>query len=121
MMRGSDGNIGIIPKEIGEKLQGKTFKNFDDFREALWKEIGNSEYANIFNKGNRTLMKDGKAPFAVPGQWNGKVGRYAIHHKVPIHAGGGVYDLSNLVIVTPIMHIDILDRNYHFNKQRGNY
>ena len=116
MMRGSQGNIGIIPKEIGEKLQGRTFNNFDEFREALWYEIGQSKYANEFSLGNRTLMKKGNAPFAVPEQWNGKNGKYVIHHRKPIHDGGGVYDLGNIVISTPRFHLDILDRNYHFNK-----
>ena len=116
MMRGSQGNIGIIPKEIGEKLQGRTINNFDDFREALWYEIGHSKYADEFSLGNRTLMKRGKAPFAVPEQWNGKNGKYVIHHRKPIHDGGGVYDLGNIVISTPRFHLDILDRNYHFNK-----
>ena len=116
MMRGSQGNIGIIPKEIGEKLQGRTINNFDYFREALWYEIGHSKYADEFSLGNRTLMKREKAPFAVPKQWNGKNGKYVIHHRKPIHDVGGVYDLGNIVISTPRFHLDILDRNYHFNK-----
>ena len=48
-MRGSHGNIGVIPKEIGDKLLGRTFNNFDKFREALWTEIGNSRYVNEFS------------------------------------------------------------------------
>ena len=39
---------------------------------------------------------------------------YVLHHKVPIHAGGGVYDLDNLIVVTPQMHQQILDTSYHF-------
>ena len=118
MMRGSQGNIGIIPKEIGDKLRGQTFKTFDDFREAFWIEIGNSQYADEFSKQNRTLMKQGKAPYAVPEQWNGGNVKSIIHHKKPIYIGGGVYDLNNIVIVTPKMHMDILDRNYHFNNYK---
>ena len=57
-------------------------------------------------------MKRGKAPFAVLEQWNGK---YVIYHKKPIYSGGGVYDLNNIVILTPNMYLDILDCNYHFN------
>ena len=89
---------------------------------GLWKceiiqeyycEIGHSKYADEFSLGNRTLMKRGKAPFAVPERWNGK---YVIHHRKPIHDGGGVYDLGNILISTLRFHLDILDRNYHFNK-----
>ena len=116
MMRGSQGNIGIIPKEIGDRLQGRTFNNFDEFREALWIEIGNSKYAHEFSSQNVARMKNGNAPFVSLTQTNGKNNKYVIHHKTPIHAGGEVYDLSNLVITTPRMHLDILDRRYHFNK-----
>ena len=41
---------------------------------------------------------------------------YILHHINPIYNGGGVYDLNNLVIVTPLMHQNILDPNFHFNK-----
>ena len=115
MMRVTHGNIGVIPKEIGEKLQGKTFNNFDKFRHAFWTEIGNSKYATEFSQSNITLMKKGNAPFAASNQCNGKNQRYVVHHLTPIHAVGNVYDLSNMIISTPGMHVDILDRNYHFN------
>lgn len=114
-MKGTHGNLGVIPKEIGEKLAGKEYASFDKFREAFWKEIGNSKYANEFSAGNITLMKNGKAPFTVPEQAHGKLNKYVLHHKTPIHDGGGVYDLSNLAIVTPKLHQEILDKAYHFN------
>lgn len=81
-MRGTQGNIGLIPQEVADKLSGRSFNNFNEFRSAFWKEIANSSYV--------------------------------LHHKTPIHAGGGVYDLNNLVIVTPRMHQEILDKVYHF-------
>ena len=115
MMRGTHGNIGVIPKEVGEKLQGKTFNDFDEFRHAFWTEIGNSKYANEFSASNRSLMQAGKAPFTALEQTNGQHSKYVIHHLTPIHVGGNVYDLSNMIISTPRMHVDILDRNYHFN------
>lgn len=37
-MRGSNGNVGVIPKEIADNLRGKSFNNFDEFREAFWQE-----------------------------------------------------------------------------------
>jgi RHS repeat-associated protein len=114
MMRGTQGNIGIIPKEIGEKLNGRTFNNFDEFREALWREIGNSKYTNEFSNANITRMKEGLAPKVMHSQMYGKLASYIIHHKKPIHDGGGVYDLSNLLISTPRMHQEILDKTYHF-------
>lgn len=39
--------------------------------------------------------------------------RYNIHHIVPIGRGGSVYSFDNLVIVTPLMHCQMLDYNYH--------
>ena len=117
MMRGTHGNIGIIPKEIGEKLNRRAFNNFDEFRVALWKEIGNSKYANEFSDSNISRMKKGLAPKVMQSQAYGKLASYLIHHKKPIHDEGSVYDLNNLVISTPRMHLEILDKIYHF----GNY
>ena len=105
-----NGDIGVIPQEIKNRLNNRTFNNFDELRSELWREIGNSKYANEFKKSGQTLMKDGKAPFSTSG-------RYNIHHKQPIAKGGGVYDLDNLIIVSPKMHKVILDPKYHFGKK----
>ena len=114
MMKGTHGNIGVIPKEIADKLNGKSFNNFDEFRKAFWKEVANSSYANEFSKSNITRMSNGYAPKVAKSQQYGKLGSYVIHHKIPIHAGGDVYNLDNMVIVTPRMHQEILDKQYHF-------
>lgn len=39
---------------------------------------------------------------------------YQLHHQHPIHAGGGVYDLSNLVVVTPLVHTALLNPDFHY-------
>ncbi len=39
--------------------------------------------------------------------------KYILHHKTPISQGGGVYDLDNLIVVTPRYHSEILDPTYH--------
>lgn len=114
MMRGTQGNIGLIPREVANKLSGRSFNSFDDFRSAFWKEVANSSYASEFSTRNITRMSKGLAPKVAKSQQYGKLSSYVLHHKTPIHAGGGVYDLDNLVIVTPRMHQEILDKTYHF-------
>jgi hypothetical protein len=116
MMRGTDGNIGVIPKEIADNLRGRTFNNFDEFRGAFWQEVANSKYASEFNSSNISRMMKGNAPIAPKSQHYGKIKSYILHHKQPIHAGGGVYDLDNLVISSPTMHQSILDSGYHFGR-----
>ena len=111
MMRGTQGNIGLIPQEIADNLSGRSFNNFDDFRSAFWKEVANSSYAGEFSTSNITRMSKGFAPKVAKSQQYGKLSSYVLHHKTPIHAGGDVY---NLVIVTPRMHQEILDKAYHF-------
>jgi hypothetical protein len=44
---------------------------------------------------------------------------YALHHIQPIRAGGGVYDLSNLLVVTPLAHTALLNSDYHYGCGRG--
>ncbi|PRT01307.1 HNH endonuclease [Bacillus wiedmannii] len=110
----NDGAIGVIPQEVREKLVGREFSSFDEFRKEFWKTIAESSYAEEFQSRNIKLMSKGLAPFAPDAQQHGKHGVYVLHHKQPIHQGGAVYDLDNLIIVSPKMHQNILDRSYHF-------
>jgi hypothetical protein len=59
-------------------------------------------------------MSTGLAPIALENQWLGENKSYVLHHKTPIQQGGGVYDLNNLVVVTPRYHKEILDPAYHY-------
>jgi Pretoxin HINT domain len=116
-LRGQRGNAGLIPKQIGDQLMGRHFDNFDDFREAFWMAIGNeSNIANQFSPANRTRMLNGNAPFAVNSERRGGGSQavYTLHHVLPIHLGGGVYDLDNLLIVTPQFHRHVLPSWYHY-------
>jgi hypothetical protein len=60
-------------------------------------------------------MRGGRAPFAAPGQQMPGQLRYELHHRTPIHAGGGVYDADNIMVVTPRFHREVLDPRYHYN------
>ncbi len=60
-------------------------------------------------------MKNGLAPRVAETQQLGNRISFEIHHKKPIHDGGGVYDMDNMVIVTPRYHKEILDPAYHYN------
>lgn len=111
------GQIGIIPNEVRDDLLGKEFKDFDDFREAFWKSVSNSNYSQEFNTSNINRMKNGKAPFAPSSEAYKGQKKYILHHKQPIGKGGEVYNLDNLLVVSPKMHQQILDPKYHFGKK----
>ena len=115
-MRGSNGNIGVVPKEVADKLRGREFNSFDDFRNAFWKEYSTSSYASEFSKANIKRMSQGLAPKEPASQQYKSISSYVLHHKNPIYNGGGVYDLDNLIISSPRMHQEILDKGFHFNK-----
>ncbi|WP_405798062.1 DUF6531 domain-containing protein [Streptomyces sp. NBC_01506] len=114
-LRGSAGNAGRIPGQVARALQGREFNTFNDFRRAFWREVADApELARQFSPSNVSQMADGMAPRVVldqqtPGQlW------YTLHHITPIQHGGGVYDLDNLVVVTPRFHKEILSGSYHY-------
>ncbi|PEP80681.1 colicin [Bacillus toyonensis] len=115
-MRGSSGNIGLVPKDVADSLRGREFSNFDAFRKAFWEEYSKSSYANEFSKANIKRMSSGLAPKAPKSQHYKKQTSYVLHHRNPIHNGGGVYDLNNIVISSPRMHQEILSKGFHFNK-----
>ncbi|OQP56176.1 hypothetical protein A4R26_26420 [Niastella populi] len=37
-LKGSHGNAGLVPKSVADRLRGRNFNNFDDFREAFGKQ-----------------------------------------------------------------------------------
>ncbi|MGE6536498.1 T7SS effector LXG polymorphic toxin [Bacillus luti] len=113
----NNGSIGVIPQEIRNKLVGKEFKSFDEFRAEFWKTVADSSYANEFNRMNRMRMLEGKAPYTPGSEQYGAHKVYVLHHKQPIHQGGDVYNLDNLIIVSPKTHQTILDPAYHFGKK----
>ena len=115
-MRGSNGNIGFVPKEVADNLRGREFNSFDDFRNAFWQEYSTSNYASEFSKANIKRMSKGLAPKAPASQQYKNISSYVLHHKNPIYNGGGVYDLDNIIITSPRMHQEILDKGFHFNK-----
>ncbi|MFO0615283.1 MAG: RHS repeat-associated core domain-containing protein [Polyangiaceae bacterium] len=115
-LRGSHGNAGWIPSEIANKLRGRQFASFDSFRDSFWKEVAaNPKYANQFAAQNIARMEQGLAPKAASTQWAGKMGSYQIHHITPIHQGGDVYDIDNMIVVTPRYHQEVLDPGYHYD------
>ncbi len=119
LLRGTNGNAGYIPKLIGEQLSEKTFKNFDDFRNDFWETVADSEFASEFSANNISRMKGGLAPIAHSSQQYKGLKSYVLHHITPINAGGGVYDMSNIMMVTPRMHQEILEKAYHFGYKGG--
>jgi Colicin/Pyocin-S2, DNase domain len=87
----------------------------DDFREAFWTEVGHdSEPSAGFGPGNIDRMRKGGAPFVVIPQQYGPGMNYVLHHVEPIQHGGGVYDMDNLVVVTPLYHSQILKPSLHY-------
>lgn len=97
-----------IPSQIADKLRGKTFKNWRDFREQFWIAVANDpELSKQFNPGSLAVMRDGGAPYVRESEQAGGRIKIEIHHKVRIADGGGVYNMGNLVAVTPKRHIEI--------------
>ncbi|MEU9233586.1 RHS repeat domain-containing protein [Streptomyces subrutilus] len=116
-LKGSQGNLGRIPGQVAQGLRGRQFKNFDEFRAAFWEEVSkNPNLAGQFDSSGQTLMAKGQAPFVAKSQAVGGQKRYVLHHVKPIQRGGGVYDLDNIVVVTPRYHLDALARDYHMGK-----
>ncbi|MGW0828430.1 golvesin C-terminal-like domain-containing protein [Streptomyces sp. NPDC002845] len=115
-LRGSAGNAGKVPGQVARALQGREFKNWDDFRKAFWTEVSKvPELAKQFGDRDYYRMQHGAAPKVDPTQAVGKNNSYVLHHRTPIHDGGGVYDLDNLVIATPRYHAEALDPGYHYD------
>jgi len=106
----ADANQGTgspIPSQIADKLRGRTFSNFDGFREAFWQEVGKDpELSKQFIPANVTRAATGRAPRARFADTVGKRRSFEIHHITPISQGGEVYNVDNMGVMTPKRHID---------------
>jgi hypothetical protein len=114
-LRGSHGNAGPIPEQIAKKLASRKFANFDEFREAFWKEVAaDSDLSKGFTPIDIARMKNGGAPSVDPSQALGARASYELHHAAPIQHGGEVYDVDNIIVVTPRYHKEVLEPAYHY-------
>jgi hypothetical protein len=106
-LHGGIGREGApIPSQIADKLRGRNFSNFDRMREALWKEVSNDpELSKQLGKLNLKEVANGNAPFAPDMEQSGKRVKYELHHREYIKDGGAVYDIENLIILSPKHHI----------------
>ncbi|MFK0086663.1 hypothetical protein ACIQUS_05140 [Pseudomonas sp. NPDC090755] len=69
--------------------------------------VANSEqFAGQFDHADLIMMRRGLAPLALPNERVGRRVKYEIHHKQRIAEGGGVYDLDNMIILSPKFHIE---------------
>jgi hypothetical protein len=118
-LRGTQSNAGKVPKQIADKLRDKEFTSWDHFRKSFWKEVANDPVLskNFSNNDLYAMKTRGTAPVVEFEQQLGKIDSYILHHEQPIHAGGGLYNIDNLKIVTPRYHKEILEPKYHYKKE----
>ena len=118
-LRGSHGNGGFIPEHIAAQLRGKRYRSFDHFRSDFWKAIAASPITSRrFPAKEIQKMRRGKAPEAHKTQWINGRKSYEIHHATPFKDGGRVYDMRNMMVLTPRMHDYILPREAHYGPGR---
>lgn len=96
-----------IPSQIADQLRGKQFSSFDAFRRAFWTAIGNdSELSGQFNRANQAAMRKlGNSPRTPSVEQVGGRDVYELHHLEEVAKGGALYDVDNLRVMTPKLHI----------------
>lgn len=95
-----------IPSQIADQLRGRDFANFHRLREAFWKAVAADTILSAqFSATNLRFMGKGTAPFpSTNDQYGGRV-KFELHHQVEIAQGGAVYDMENIVVMTPRRHV----------------
>ncbi|WP_110973358.1 S-type pyocin domain-containing protein [Pseudomonas huaxiensis] len=96
-----------LPTRVADKLRGQIYGRWDKMREAIWKAIATDpDLSEHFKEVSLNKMRNGGSPYAVEGAV-GKRRVLELHHIQPIADGGAVYDVDNLVIMTPSAHVDV--------------
>jgi hypothetical protein len=116
ILRGTEGNAGVIPREIAERLTGRRYASFKSFRETFWRTVADSPYAAEFqriNVRNLSRMRKGYAPLVSSTQMFKGQFKFILHHRRPISHGGGVFDIENLTITSPRYHAEVLEAAFH--------
>lgn len=107
----NQGQGQYIPTKIADKLRGKEFANFREFREAFWMAVSKDEkLLSQFKPSNISNIKNGKAPSTVLEYWHGEKIKFELHHVIEIQHGGDVYNIDNIRIVTPHNHYGKIHR-----------
>jgi len=103
----SQGEGAPVPSQIADHLRGREFRSFRAFRRAFWKAVASdSELVKQFNPNAIAALSKGLAPIAKESEQVGKRIKIELHHKQHISAGGEVYGIDNLSLVTPKKHIE---------------
>ncbi len=106
-------NIAQVPPEVAAKLEGREFKSFAGFSQAFWRAVADTpELAAQFSAANLARMRAGAPPLAPQSQRFDDLSAYMIYHKAPVSQGGALYDMSNMLVVTPFMYQAVLDPRY---------
>lgn len=102
-----DGNdFATFPKQIADRMFGRHYNNFDEFRADVWKEVAKDPIlSKEFNPQNLKRMAEGKAPFARQSAQVGERKTFELDHNNEIRDNGLVYDFENIIIRTPRNHI----------------
>ncbi len=116
-LRATGGEVGLIPGQVAERLRGRQFNNWGEFQQAFWEEVGRDPVlsrqfgeVNVRRMTGQTASGEVRAPIApaaqqvTPGGAPGPQVSYTLHHVTPLEAGGGLYDLDNIVVVSPAYH-----------------
>lgn len=110
-----DIRIAQIPGQIARQLRGKDFKNFADFRQRFWKLVAADPVLKQgWSPQNLKQMQNGSPP----GVGKSHLGRseqtgggsnavYNLDHKQRLEDGGGLYDLDNIQVVSPKIHVEL--------------
>lgn len=95
-----------LPTRIADQLRGRIFSRWGKMREAIWKAVAaDSQLSKNFTELNVSKMRRGGSPYTDIGQL-GSNQVLELHHIHPIAEGGAVYDIDNLLIMTPRAHAD---------------
>jgi hypothetical protein len=119
-LQGSDRRLGLFPAQVAERLRGRTFSSFREFKEAVWTTVAEfPELTEGFDDVSIRRMRRGWAPLAPADHHFGGQVTYILHHRVRVvDDPDRLYDTSNLLILTPRAHQEVLPRRLHFARRR---
>lgn len=109
--------IGPMPGQVARRLRAfGRFRNFDELRETFWRTVAaDPQLGQGWTPQNLARMRAGRPPFVgriggvQQATGGGSNAVLQLNHIRAIKNAGGVFDLDNIEIVTPLLHQAIGD------------
>lgn len=98
-----------IPASVAQRLRGRVFSKFSEFRRAFWIEVSQDEGLKAqFTDLDLAAMRGGNGPSLGAAGPSGTSAPFELYHVDPVSEDGDAYDMDNMSVMTDAQHAEMI-------------